>query len=61
MRAKLRVHPLFLAVGVLTAFTGGLILFLAATLAALEHERTPMPRTDTGIPSIKSFSCPTAR
>lgn len=38
MRAKLRVHPLFLAVGVLTAFTGGLILFLAATLAALEHE-----------------------
>ncbi len=35
---KLRVHPLFLAVGVLSAFTGGLLSFLAAVLAALEHE-----------------------
>lgn len=35
---KLRVHPLFLAVGALTAFTGGLLAFVAAVLAALEHE-----------------------
>ena len=37
-KLKLRVHPLFLAVGALSAFTGGLFLFLAAFLAALEHE-----------------------
>lgn len=37
-KLKLRVHPLFLAVGALSAFTGGLLLFLAALLAALEHE-----------------------
>ena len=35
---KLRVHPLFLAVGALSAFTGGLLSFLAAVFAALEHE-----------------------
>lgn len=35
---KVRVHPLFLAVGILSALTGGLLLFLAAVLAALEHE-----------------------
>lgn len=38
IRGKLRVHPLFLAVGVLSAFTGSLLLFAAACLAALEHE-----------------------
>ena len=38
MKSKLRVHPLFLAVGIVTAFTGGLLLFVAAVLAALEHE-----------------------
>lgn len=37
-RTRLRVHPLFLVVGVLTAFTGQLLLFLGACLAALEHE-----------------------
>ena len=35
---KLRIHPLFLAAGVLSAFTGDLMLFLAATVAAIEHE-----------------------
>ncbi len=35
---KLRVHPLFLAVGALSALTGGLLLFLSAVFAALEHE-----------------------
>ena len=35
---RLRIHPLFLAAGLVSAFTGDLILFLAATLAALEHE-----------------------
>lgn len=34
----MRVHPLFLAAGVLSAFTGQLLLFLSAVLAALEHE-----------------------
>lgn len=38
IRDKVRVHPLFLAVGALSAFTGGLLYFLAAVLAALEHE-----------------------
>ncbi len=38
LNAKLRIHPLFLAAGVLSAMTGGLLLFLAAALAALEHE-----------------------
>lgn len=37
-RLRIRVHPLFLAVGVLSALTGGLLVFLAAVLAALEHE-----------------------
>ena len=32
------MHPLFLLVGILSAFFGKLMLFLAATLAALEHE-----------------------
>ena len=35
---RLYIHPLFLAVGVLSACTGQLLLFLAATLAAVEHE-----------------------
>lgn len=35
---KLRIHPLFLLVGVLSAFTGQLFLFLGGCLAALEHE-----------------------
>ena len=32
------MHPLYLCVGVLSALTGQLLLFLSATLAALEHE-----------------------
>ena len=36
--AKIEVHPLCLAVGVLSALTGQLMLFLAACFAALEHE-----------------------
>lgn len=35
---KVVFHPLFLAVGILSAFTGGMLLFVAAVLAALEHE-----------------------
>ena len=35
---KLTVHPLFLLAGVLSACMGELPLFLAATVAALEHE-----------------------
>ena len=35
---KLRIHPLFLAAGLFSVFTGDLMLFLAATLAAVEHE-----------------------
>ncbi len=35
---KLRMHPLFLFVGVLSAFTGQLFLFLGGCLAALQHE-----------------------
>ncbi len=35
---KVAVHPLFLAVGIFSAFTGGFLLFAAAVLAALEHE-----------------------
>lgn len=38
MKGKVRIHPLFLAVGVLSAFTGTLFLFIAACLAAIEHE-----------------------
>ena len=34
----MRVHPLFLAMGALSAFFGTLPIFLAAVLAALEHE-----------------------
>lgn len=37
---SLRIHPLFLLVGALTALTGagGFLVFLSATFAALEHE-----------------------
>ncbi len=35
---RLRIHPLFLAAGLVSAFTGDLLLFLAASLAAAEHE-----------------------
>lgn len=35
---RLRIHPLFLGVGILSALTGSFLLFLAAVLAALEHE-----------------------
>lgn len=35
---KLKPHPLFLLAGAVSAFTGDLPLFLAAVLAALEHE-----------------------
>ena len=35
---RVRVHPLFLAAGVFSAFTGQLLLFISAVLAALEHE-----------------------
>lgn len=40
VKHKLRVHPLFLLVGAVTALTGsgGFLIFLSATLAALEHE-----------------------
>ena len=37
-KLKLRMHPLFLFVGVLSAFTGQLFLFLGGCLAALQHE-----------------------
>ena len=35
---KLRIHPLFLLAGLLSVFTGDLMLFLAATVAAVLHE-----------------------
>lgn len=35
---RITIHPLFLAVGILSACTGGFLLFLSAVLAALEHE-----------------------
>lgn len=35
---RLRIHPLFLVTGILSAFTGSLLLFLIALVAALEHE-----------------------
>lgn len=35
---RFRVHPLFLAAGLVSAFTGDLMLFLAAAVAAVEHE-----------------------
>lgn len=37
-RPSVTVHPLFLLCGVLTAFTGQLLLFLIITLCALQHE-----------------------
>ena len=37
-KQRLRVHPLFFLVGILSAFTGGLLLFVIAVIAALEHE-----------------------
>lgn len=38
MDLKIRPHPLFLLVGILSAFTGGFLGFLAAAVCALEHE-----------------------
>lgn len=35
---RLSVHPLFFLVGILSAFTGGLLAFLSACFAAIEHE-----------------------
>lgn len=35
---QFRLHPLFFAAGILSAFTGDLLLFLAASVAAVEHE-----------------------
>lgn len=35
---RFSVHPLFFAVGICSAFTGRLLLFLSAALAAVEHE-----------------------
>ncbi len=35
---RLSVHPLFFLVGILSAFTGGLLDFVSACLAAIEHE-----------------------
>lgn len=35
---RLSVHPLFFLVGILSAFTGGLLTFISACLAAIEHE-----------------------
>ena len=35
---KFLIHPLFLVVGLISAFTGDLMLFLAATVAAVLHE-----------------------
>ncbi len=35
---RLSVHPLCIAVGILSACTGSLLLFLSAILAAVEHE-----------------------
>ena len=35
---RLSVHPLFFLVGILSAFTGGLLQFISACLAAIEHE-----------------------
>ncbi|MBO5046243.1 MAG: site-2 protease family protein [Clostridia bacterium] len=35
---RLSIHPLFLLVGIASAFTGDLFAFLTATIAALQHE-----------------------
>lgn len=35
---RFRIHPLFLLVGVLSAFFGGLLLFLIAAICAVMHE-----------------------
>lgn len=35
---RLSVHPLFFLVGIASAFTGGLLMFVSACLAAVEHE-----------------------
>ena len=37
-KQKIRLHPLCLIVGILSAFTGRLLEYLAAVIAALEHE-----------------------
>lgn len=38
VKRKLRVHPLFLGAGAVSAITGDIFLFLAAVLAAILHE-----------------------
>lgn len=38
LTGRLSVHPLFFLVGILSAFTGGLLTFISACLAAIEHE-----------------------
>ncbi len=38
VKGKVRIHPLFFAAGILSAVTGGFLSFVAAVLAALEHE-----------------------
>lgn len=35
---RLSVHPLFFLIGIISAFTGGLLPFLSACLAAVQHE-----------------------
>lgn len=37
-KIRFRIHPLFALTGILSALTGGLFIFLTATLAAVEHE-----------------------
>ncbi len=37
-KRRLTVHPLFFLVGILSAFTGGLLTFLSACIAAIQHE-----------------------
>ena len=37
-KRRIRLHPLCLAVGILSAFTGRLLEYVAAVIAALEHE-----------------------
>lgn len=37
-RGRITIHPLFFATGILSALTGGFLMFCAAVFAALEHE-----------------------
>ena len=37
-KGRLSVHPLFFLVGIASAFTGSLLTFISACLAAIEHE-----------------------